>query len=198
MARSVSSSYVVWKHCNRYSSRKCAFWLNFSSGDSSLQGMGGDSQQSWHQPLSLPRSRVSQMSLVAQSGGRIQPTLGSASTSQKRQLVTVRRNQKRRCAAGWFGPSQWEQNLQPLKESRAVPSFIPQVQLIHDQSAPSCPSSSPSPGEEPEGEGEADPEKVHLTWTKDKSVAEKNKGPSPVSSEGIKDFFSMKPYGPGG
>lgn len=67
------------------------------------------------------------------------------------------------------------------------------MQLIHDQSAPSCPSSSPSPGEEPEGEGEADPEKVHLTWTKDKSVAEKNKGPSPVSSEGIKDFFSMKP-----
>ncbi|XDA82745.1 hypothetical protein R6Z07F_012658 [Ovis aries] len=68
-----------------------------------------------------------------------------------------------------------------------------EVQLIHDQSAPSCPSSSPSPGEEPEVEGEADPEKVHLTWTKDKSVAEKNKGPSPVSSEGIKDFFSMKP-----
>ncbi|XP_058893728.1 solute carrier family 12 member 5 isoform X4 [Kogia breviceps] len=68
-----------------------------------------------------------------------------------------------------------------------------EVQLIHDQSAPSCPSSSPSPGEEPEREGEADPEKVHLTWTKDKSVAEKNKGPSPVSSEGIKDFFSMKP-----
>uniref|UniRef100_G1PTF5 Solute carrier family 12 member 5 n=1 Tax=Myotis lucifugus TaxID=59463 RepID=G1PTF5_MYOLU len=68
-----------------------------------------------------------------------------------------------------------------------------EVQLIHDQSAPSCPSSTPSPGEEPEGEGEADPDKVHLTWTKDKSVAEKNKGPSPVSSEGIKDFFSMKP-----
>lgn len=67
-----------------------------------------------------------------------------------------------------------------------------EVQLIHDQSAPSCPSSSPSPGEEPEGERETDPE-VHLTWTKDKSVAEKNKGPSPVSSEGIKDFFSMKP-----
>lgn len=99
---------------------------------------------------------------------------------------------------GWFGPSQGEQNLWPLKESRVVPLFIPQVQLIHDQSAPSCPSSSPSPGEGPEGEGEADPEKVHLTWTKDKSVAEKNKGPSPVSSEGIKDFFSMKPYGSGG
>lgn len=84
------------------------------------------------------------------------------------------------------------------KQLPAAPSFILQVQLIHDQSAPSCPSSSPSPGEEPEGEGEADPEKVHLTWTKDKSVAEKNKGPSPVSSEGIKDFFSMKPYEPWG
>lgn len=99
---------------------------------------------------------------------------------------------------GWFGPIQEEQDLWPPKESCAIPLFIPQVQLIHDQSAPSCPSSSPSPGEEPEGEGEADPDKVHLTWTKDKSGAEKNKGPSPVSSEGIKDFFSMKPYEPGG
>lgn len=134
------------------------------------------------------------MSLGAQSGERIQPTLGFASTSQKRQLVTARRSRKRRYAAGWFGSSQCEQELWPPKESHVVPSFIPQVQLIHDQSAPSCPSSSPSPGEEPEREGEADPEKVHLTWTKDKSVAEKNKGPSPVSSEGIKDFFSMKPY----
>lgn len=37
---------------------------------------------------------------------------------------------------------------------------------------------------------------MHLTWTKEKSVAEKNKSKSPVSPEGIKDFFSMKPYGP--
>uniref|UniRef100_A0A8D0FTT6 Solute carrier family 12 member 5 n=1 Tax=Strix occidentalis caurina TaxID=311401 RepID=A0A8D0FTT6_STROC len=37
------------------------------------------------------------------------------------------------------------------------------------------------------------PEKVHLTWTKEKSVAEKNKSKSPVSPEGIKDFFNMKP-----
>lgn len=43
---------------------------------------------------------------------------------------------------------------------------------------------------------EAAPEKVHLTWTKEKSVAEKNKSKSPVSPEGIKDLFSMKPYGP--
>ncbi|CAO2577724.1 Solute carrier family 12 member 5 [Lemmus lemmus] len=87
-----------------------------------------------------------------------------------------------------------EQRSQILKQMHLTKNERErEVQLIHDQSAPSCPSSSPSPGEEPEGEGETDPEKVHLTWTKDKSVAEKNKGPSPVSSEGIKDFFSMKP-----
>uniref|UniRef100_A0A8C3JHR7 Solute carrier family 12 member 5 n=1 Tax=Calidris pygmaea TaxID=425635 RepID=A0A8C3JHR7_9CHAR len=40
---------------------------------------------------------------------------------------------------------------------------------------------------------ESAPEKVHLTWTKEKSVAEKNKSKSPVSPEGIKDFFNMKP-----
>lgn len=137
------------------------------------------------------------MSLVVQSGERIQPTLGCASMSQKRRPVTVRRNQKKRCEAGVVWPQPVGAEFWPPKGSCATPLFIPQVQLIHDQSAPSCPSSSPSPGEEPEGEGEADPEKVHLTWTKDKSVAEKNKGPSPVSSEGIKDFFSMKPYGLG-
>ncbi|XP_028905410.1 solute carrier family 12 member 5 [Ornithorhynchus anatinus] len=69
-----------------------------------------------------------------------------------------------------------------------------EVQLIDDQKAPGFPGESPSPGEEAEGTGEeATPDKVHLTWTKDKALAEKNKAPSPVSSEGIKDFFSMKP-----
>ncbi|XP_023795619.1 solute carrier family 12 member 5 [Cyanistes caeruleus] len=67
-----------------------------------------------------------------------------------------------------------------------------EVQLIHDKNATTFSSSSQSPGDEVE----AAPEKVHLTWTKEKSVAEKNKSKSPVSPEGIKDFFSMKPYGP--
>lgn len=89
----------------RYSSRKGTPCLNISSGGSSLQGMGGgNSPQSWHQPLLLPRSRVSRMNLVAQSGERIQPTLGSASTSQKRHLVTVRRSPKRRYATGVVWP----------------------------------------------------------------------------------------------
>ncbi|NWI05225.1 S12A5 protein, partial [Tichodroma muraria] len=64
-----------------------------------------------------------------------------------------------------------------------------EVQLIHDKNATTFSSSSQSPGDEVE----AAPEKVHLTWTKEKSVAEKNKSKSPVSPEGIKDFFSMKP-----
>lgn len=72
------------------------------------------------------------------------------------------------------------------------PSALPQVQLIHDKNATTFSSSSQSPAEE----AESAPEKVHLTWTKEKSVAEKNKSKSPVSPEGIKDFFNMKPYGP--
>ncbi|NXW43418.1 S12A5 protein, partial [Nyctiprogne leucopyga] len=64
-----------------------------------------------------------------------------------------------------------------------------EVQLIHDKNATPFSSSSQSPGDEVE----TAPEKVHLTWTKEKSVAEKNKSKSPVSPEGIKDFFNMKP-----
>ncbi|XP_061486685.1 solute carrier family 12 member 5 isoform X2 [Rhineura floridana] len=67
-----------------------------------------------------------------------------------------------------------------------------EVQLIHDKNATTFSSCSPSPGDETEAESEAAPEKVHLTWTKDK-VAEKNKAKSPISPESIKDFFSMKP-----
>lgn len=67
-----------------------------------------------------------------------------------------------------------------------------QVQLIHDKNTTPFSSSPQSPGEETEAEAAAAPEKVHLTWTKDK-VAEKNKAKSPVSPESIKDFFSMKP-----
>ncbi|XP_066482618.1 solute carrier family 12 member 5 [Tiliqua scincoides] len=67
-----------------------------------------------------------------------------------------------------------------------------EVQLIHDKNATTFSSSSQSPGDETEPEAEAAPEKVHLTWTKDK-VTEKNKAKSPVSPESIKDFFSMKP-----
>uniref|UniRef100_A0A8C3IVS3 Solute carrier family 12 member 5 n=1 Tax=Chrysemys picta bellii TaxID=8478 RepID=A0A8C3IVS3_CHRPI len=64
-----------------------------------------------------------------------------------------------------------------------------EVQLIHDKNATAFASSPQSPSDEVE----TAPEKVHLTWTKEKSVAEKNKSKSPVSPESIKDFFNMKP-----
>uniref|UniRef100_A0A8C4P674 Solute carrier family 12 member 5 n=1 Tax=Dromaius novaehollandiae TaxID=8790 RepID=A0A8C4P674_DRONO len=83
-----------------------------------------------------------------------------------------------------------EQRSQILKQMHLTKNERErEVQLIHDKNATAFSSSSQSPGDE----GETAPEKVHLTWTKEKSVAEKNKSKSPVSPEGIKDFFNMKP-----
>lgn len=36
-------------------------------------------------------------------------------------------------------------------------------------------------------------ERVHMTWTKEKITAEKNKNKETVSSEGLRDVFNMKP-----
>ncbi|XP_009959865.1 PREDICTED: solute carrier family 12 member 5-like, partial [Leptosomus discolor] len=83
-----------------------------------------------------------------------------------------------------------EQRSQILKQMHLTKNERErEVQLIHDKNATAFSSSSQSPGDEVE----TAPEKVHLTWTKEKSVAEKNKSKSPVSPEGIKDFFNMKP-----
>lgn len=61
-----------------------------------------------------------------------------------------------------------------------------QVKLIHDENATSTPQSPP---EEPD----TTQEKVHLTWTKEKFTADKNKSKAPSTPEGIRDFFNMKP-----
>ncbi|XP_009978705.1 PREDICTED: solute carrier family 12 member 5-like, partial [Tauraco erythrolophus] len=83
-----------------------------------------------------------------------------------------------------------EQRSQILKQMHLTKNERErEVQLIHDKNTTTFSSSSQSPGDEVE----TAPEKVHLTWTKEKSVAEKNKSKSPVSPEGIKDFFNMKP-----
>uniref|UniRef100_A0A8C6ZBF0 SLC12A transporter C-terminal domain-containing protein n=1 Tax=Nothoprocta perdicaria TaxID=30464 RepID=A0A8C6ZBF0_NOTPE len=83
-----------------------------------------------------------------------------------------------------------EQRSQILKQMHLTKNERErEVQLIHDKNATTFSSSSQSPGDEVE----TAPEKVHLTWTKEKTVAEKNKSKSPVSPEGIKDFFNMKP-----
>lgn len=63
-----------------------------------------------------------------------------------------------------------------------------EVQLILDTNATG--STPQSPPEEPD----TTHDKVHLTWTKEKFTADKNKSKSPSSTpEGIRDFFNMKP-----
>ncbi|XP_040186134.1 solute carrier family 12 member 5 isoform X1 [Rana temporaria] len=63
-----------------------------------------------------------------------------------------------------------------------------EVQLILDTNATG--STPQSPPEEPD----TTQDKVHLTWTKEKFTADKNKSKSPSSTpEGIRDFFNMKP-----
>ncbi|KAM9296134.1 solute carrier family 12 member 5 [Gastrophryne carolinensis] len=65
-----------------------------------------------------------------------------------------------------------------------------EVQLIHDKNATGMTLQSPPEEETPD----TNQDKIHLTWTKDKFTADKNKNKSPSSTpEGIRDFFNMKP-----
>ncbi|XP_053577910.1 solute carrier family 12 member 5 [Bombina bombina] len=64
-----------------------------------------------------------------------------------------------------------------------------EVQLIHDKNTTELSVSPQSSAEEPD----TSIEKVHLTWTKEKFTADKNKSKSPSTPEGIRDFFNMKP-----
>ncbi|XP_078509105.1 solute carrier family 12 member 5 [Lissotriton helveticus] len=64
-----------------------------------------------------------------------------------------------------------------------------EVQLIHNKNATTFSGSLLSPTDDVDSA----PEKVHLTWTREKFLADKNKGKGPVTPEGIKDFFNMKP-----
>lgn len=74
-----------------------------------------------------------------------------------------------------------------LAESWGDFLFCGQAQLIHDRntashSAPAVKASVTT----------AVPEKVHMTWTKEKLVAEKHKNKDSNVS-GFKDIFNMKP-----
>lgn len=57
-----------------------------------------------------------------------------------------------------------------------------QAQLIHDRNTASHLTSEKAAG--------ATPDRVHMTWTKDKLVQEKNKQREGL---GVKDVFNMKP-----
>lgn len=65
--------------------------------------------------------------------------------------------------------------------------FCGQAQLIHDRNTAS--HSAPAVKE---SVAAAAPEKVHMTWTKEKFVAEKHKNKDSNAS-GFKDIFNMKP-----
>ncbi|XP_072917689.1 solute carrier family 12 member 5-like isoform X2 [Hemitrygon akajei] len=64
-----------------------------------------------------------------------------------------------------------------------------EIQLILDKTASTQSIASQSPADETSTPGE----KVHLTWTKDKTAGDRSKNKGPVTPEEIRDLFSMKP-----
>ncbi|XP_048403934.2 solute carrier family 12 member 7-like isoform X2 [Stegostoma tigrinum] len=60
-----------------------------------------------------------------------------------------------------------------------------EAQLIHDRNAAGHSSGTDRLAVPPEG--------VHMTWTKEKITAEKNKNKESLSPEGVRDIFNMKP-----
>ncbi|XP_072365944.1 solute carrier family 12 member 7 isoform X1 [Scyliorhinus torazame] len=67
------------------------------------------------------------------------------------------------------------------------PDDVPneEAQLIHDRNAAAHSSAAAKVSLAPEG--------VHMTWTKEKISAEKNKNKELLSPEGVRDIFNMKP-----
>uniref|UniRef100_A0A4W3K0E6 Solute carrier family 12 member 7 n=1 Tax=Callorhinchus milii TaxID=7868 RepID=A0A4W3K0E6_CALMI len=63
--------------------------------------------------------------------------------------------------------------------------FFPGVLMIHDRNAAAHSSAAVSTT--------LAPDKVHMTWTKEKILAERNKNKDTSTPEGIRDIFNMKP-----
>uniref|UniRef100_A0A4W3J2R7 Solute carrier family 12 member 5 n=1 Tax=Callorhinchus milii TaxID=7868 RepID=A0A4W3J2R7_CALMI len=83
-----------------------------------------------------------------------------------------------------------EQRSQILKEMHLTKNERErEVQLIHDKNA----STLSIPSQSPADEAGTPSEKVHMTWTKEKFTADKNKNRGPITPEEIRDLFSMKP-----
>ncbi|KAG9347868.1 hypothetical protein JZ751_003884 [Albula glossodonta] len=64
-----------------------------------------------------------------------------------------------------------------------VTSIIRQAQLIHDRNTASHAALN--------DKGDAAPERVHMTWTKEKFITERNRNREP--NVGVRDIFNMKP-----
>ncbi|XP_016424661.1 solute carrier family 12 member 5-like, partial [Sinocyclocheilus rhinocerous] len=63
--------------------------------------------------------------------------------------------------------------------------ITPQAQLIHDRNTASHAALS--------DKTDATPERVHMTWTKDKFCTERNRNREPNASVAVRDLFNMKP-----
>ncbi|XP_072365945.1 solute carrier family 12 member 7 isoform X2 [Scyliorhinus torazame] len=79
-----------------------------------------------------------------------------------------------------------EQRSQMLKQMQLSKNERErEAQLIHDRNAAAHSSAAAKVSLAPEG--------VHMTWTKEKISAEKNKNKELLSPEGVRDIFNMKP-----
>lgn len=62
----------------------------------------------------------------------------------------------------------------------------PQAQLIHDKNTASHAALNDKP--------DATPDRVHMTWTKEKLISERNRNREQNASMGVRDIFNMKPW----
>lgn len=63
--------------------------------------------------------------------------------------------------------------------------ITPQAQLIHDKNTASHGAIN--------DKVDATPDRVHMTWTKEKFIGERNRVRELNASTGVRDIFSMKP-----
>lgn len=63
---------------------------------------------------------------------------------------------------------------------------IPQAQLIHDKNTASHAAINIK--------AEATPDRVHMTWTKEKFIGERNRNREQNANMAVRDIFNMKPW----
>lgn len=63
--------------------------------------------------------------------------------------------------------------------------MTPQAQLIHDKNTASHAAIN--------DKADATPDRVHMTWTKEKFTGERNRIREQNASMGVRDIFNMKP-----
>lgn len=63
--------------------------------------------------------------------------------------------------------------------------MTPQAQLIHDKNTASHANIN--------DKADATPDRVHMTWTKEKLIGERNRVREQNANMGVRDIFNMKP-----